>query len=325
MDADTYDLFLKGRYYAGQFTPDGFERGLEYLHQAVRADSANAAAWGWLAIVYSMVGHDKIPDAFAQAKEAATRALAIDPESAEAHEVLGEIKMYADWDDWPGAEAAFRRALALNPNLGFAHRNFGWYLNLMGRPQESLAEIVRARIVDPMAPMWASDLGWQYWDGRQYDLAAEQARQALDLDPAFPWAYTLLGLVHGEQGRHAEAIAALLKASQGDPEMRGWLAQSYARAGNRDQALRVIAAIEQQPSPMLDFGLAAAYASLGDRTAALDRLERAYAARFSLMPWLRRRDTGLQRPFAPFRSDARYQDLIRRMHLTDEGASSASP
>ena len=126
------------------------------------------------------------------------------------------------------------------------------------------------------------------------------------------------GLVHAERGQFAEAIAAHLKAGQADPEMRGFLAQTYARAGNTEQARSLVAEIEKQPTPMAGFCLAQAYASLQDREQALRWLERGLQDRFSLMPWMRRKDAGLQRPFAPLRSDPRYRELIRRMNLSEE-------
>jgi TolB-like protein len=84
VNAEAYDAYLRGRFYAGQFTPAGFERGLTYLRQAVEKDTTNPAAYSLLALTYSMIGHETIPDAFAQANAAARRALELDPSSAEA-------------------------------------------------------------------------------------------------------------------------------------------------------------------------------------------------------------------------------------------------
>jgi len=232
MNPEAYEIYLKGRFHVAKFTPDGFERGLAYLRQAVEKDPTNPLAYSQLAVAYSMIGHDKIPDAFVQAKATARKALELDPTSAEAYEVLGEIKLYSDWDDWREAEHDFRQALALNPNLAMAHRNYSWYLNLMGRSEEGIAEMKRAVEVDPMSPLFAEDLGWQYWDIGQSDKAIEQARKSLDLDPNFPYGHLLLALAHAERGRYTEAIAAGQKAAQADPDMRFGLAVAYARAGN---------------------------------------------------------------------------------------------
>lgn len=315
VNPEAYEIYLKGRFHVAKFTPEGFERGLAYLRQAVEKDPMNPLAYSQLAVAYSMVGHDIIPDAFIQAKAAARKALELDSNSAEAYEVLAEIKLYSDWDDWQGAADSFRRALALNPNLAMGHRNYSWYLNVMGRSEEGIAEMKRAVEIDPMNPLFHEDLGWQYWDLRQTEKAIEEARKALAVDPNFPYALLLLALAHGEGGMYTEAIAAGQKLAQVEPDLRWGLAMSYARAGRKDQALRVVDEIKKQPSPWGDWGLAEVYAVLGDRQEALRWLEQGFQDRFSLMPWLRLKDAGLERPFEPFRDDPRYQDLLRRMNL----------
>jgi non-specific serine/threonine protein kinase len=318
VNPEAYEAYLKGEFHLNKFTPEGFERGLAYLHQALDKDPANPLAYSQLAVAYSMVGHDIIPDAFIQAKTAAHKALELDSNSAEAYEVLAEIKLYSDWDDWPGAEQNFKQALALNPNLAMAHRNYSWYLNLMGRNEEGIAEMKRAVEIDPMAPLFHEDLGWQYWDLGQTDKAIEEARKALAVDSNFPYALLLLAMVQGEGGMYTEAIAAAQKLAQVEPDLRWALAMSYARARRPEMALRVVAEIKKQPSPWADWGLAEVYAMLGDREESLRWLEQAFQDRFSLMPWLRLTDAGLVRPFKPFRSDPRYQDLLRRMNLLQE-------
>jgi TolB-like protein/Tfp pilus assembly protein PilF len=317
VNQEAYEAYLKGQFYLNKFTPEGFERGLAYLHQAVEKDPTNPLAYSQLAVAYSLVGHDIIPNAFIEAKAAAHKALELDSNSAEAYQVLAEIKLYADWDDWQGAADNFQRALALNPNLAMGHRNYSWYLNLMGRSTEGIAEMKRAAEIDPMNPLFHEDLGWQYWDLSQSDKAIEEARKALELDPNFPYALLLLALVHGERGMYTEAIAAAQRLAQVEPDLRWGLAMSYARAGRKDQALRIVDEIKKEPSPWADWGLAQIYAVLGDREETLRWLEQGFQDRFSLMPWLRLRDAGLERPFKPFRDDLRYQDLLRRMNLME--------
>lgn len=310
-----YEAYLKGRFFVGKGTPEGFERGSAYLLDAIRKDPANPLAYSRLALAYTEAGHETLPDAFAQAKSAARKALELDPNSAEAYEVLAETKLYNDWDDWPGAEQNFQRALKLNPNLAAAHRNYSWYLHLMGRSDQALTEMQKAIELDPMSPLLHEDLGYQFWDLHQEEKALGEQRRALEIDPSFPVAYWVLACIHGETGRYAEAIAASEKAAQGDPELRWLLAVSYARAGRKSAALSLAAEIKKQPSPMSEFGLATFYATVGSREEALAWLERSFQDRFSLLPWLRRRGTGVQRPFDPYWSDQRYQSLLRQMKL----------
>ncbi len=316
VNPEAYEAYLKGRFNLNKFTAEGFERGLAYLRESVEKDSGNAAAHGQLAIAYAMIGHETIPDAFVQAKAAARRALELDPNCAEALEVLAESTLYADWQDWPTAEVNFKKAISLNPNLAIARRNYSWYLNLMGRAREGVEEVRRATEIDPSTPLYQMDLGWQFWDLRESEKAIEHARKALDLDPNFPLAHLLLALVHSEAQRHTEAIAAAQKAAQIEPGFQFGLGMAYARAGRKDLALRIAAEIKKQPSPWGDFGLAELYATLGNQEGALHWLEQGFANRFSLMPYFKCEDSGLQRPFKQLRSHPRYLDLLRRMNLS---------
>jgi len=312
-----YDAFLQGKFFLNKFTPEGFERGLALLRQAVEKDPGNAQAHGHLALAYALVGHDIIPDAFVQAKAAARKAIELDPNSAEAYEALAESTLYFDWKDWPQVEGNFKKALAANPDLAIGHRNYSWYLNLMGRGPEGIAEIKRAVALDPTVALFEMDLGFQYWDARQPELAMEHARKALELDPNFPWAHLLLTLVHSEAGRHAEAIAAGEKAAQVEPAFRFGLAMAYARAGRKDMARRNALEVQKHPSPLADFGLAEYYSVIGDYPEALRWLQRSLEGHFSLTAWLRSKDSGLQRPFLPFRNDPQYQALLSRMNLKE--------
>ena len=315
LNPEAYEAYLKGRFFVGKGTAEGFERGFAYLHEAIRKDPSNSLAYSRLALAYTEAGHETLPDAFAQAKSAARKALELDAKSAEAYEVLAETKLYNDWDDWPGAEQNFQRALTLNPRLSAAHRNYSWYLHLMGRSGEALAEMQKAIEIDPMSPLLHEDLGYQFWDLHQEQKAFDEQRRALEIDPSFPVAYWVLASFYGEMGRYAEAIAASEKAAQGDPQLRWLLALSYARAGRKNAALSLAAEIKKQPSPMSEFGLATFYAAIGSREEAFAWLERSFQDRFSLLPWLRRRGTEVQRPFDAYWSDPRYQTLLGQMKL----------
>ncbi|HKW61980.1 MAG TPA: protein kinase [Candidatus Acidoferrum sp.] len=320
LNSEAYEAYLKGRFFVSKGTPEGFERGFAYLHEAISKEPTNALAYSRLALAYTEAGHETLPDAFAQAKSAALKALELDPNSAEAYEVLAETKLYNDWDDWPGAEQNLQRALKLNPRLPAAHRNYSWYLHLMGRSDQALAEMHEAIEIDPMSPLMHEDLGYQFWDLHQEQKALDEQRRALEIDPSFPLAYWVLASIHGEMGRYAEAIAASEKAAQGDPELRWLLALSYARAGRKNAAISLAAEVKKQPSPMSEFGLATFYAAIGSRDEAFAWLERSFQDRFSLLPWLRLRGTEVQRPFDPYWSDPRYQALLGQMKLAQKSS-----
>ena len=219
VDPEVYEAYLRGKFYLNQLTPEGIERGLEYLHQAVENDPADALAYSGLALGYSLISShtpSPPPDAVLRAKAAAIRALELDETLAEAHSALAQIRFYNEWD-WEGAEAAFRRALELNPNLPEAHAHYGWYLNLFGRQEEALAEMRRAQQVDPLTPTytaWRGDLNYFFGE---YDETIEFESEALELDPDFAWANHFLGRAYAQKGMYEEAIAANERAIAVDP------------------------------------------------------------------------------------------------------------
>jgi serine/threonine protein kinase/tetratricopeptide (TPR) repeat protein len=308
-DPRAYQAYLRGRFFLNKFTPDGFKQGLSYMHQAVEYDPADPLAYAGLALAYSLIGHDVMPDAFVRAKAAAERALELDPGLADAQEALAEIKVYRDFD-LPGAERAFRRALELNPNLAQAHAHYAWYVLIHDRHDEAIAEMRRATELDPLNPLWAAWLAWLYWEAGQHDQAIAQARQALQLNPNFPWSLYVLGGVYAEKRMYEQAIASHQKAVNVNRDLRWGLAHSYALAGYTDEARKLLRELEQKPTPMDKFGLAVGYAALGEKALALEWLEKAYDSRFSWMPWIRD-----MRELRPLYDEPRFQGLARRMNL----------
>ena len=264
-----------------------------------------------LAMAYNQIGHspEPPPDVFARAKAAALKALELDGTLAEAHVALGEIKLLSDWDDWAGAGQAFRRALELNPNLAEAHRNYSWYLLLTSK-EEALVEMRRAIELDPLTPLWTSDLAAQYrWLG-QYEKAIEEAKKSLELDPDFGQSLNVLGAVYADKGMYKEAIAVHQRLAAVRPAYGWCLARTYALAGRREEARKIAVELGKKPVPIYCWGLAQVYAALGDKDEAIRWLEQGYKIRFSFMPWIRQTPA-----LAPLRSDPRFQDLVRRMNL----------
>jgi len=164
VNPEAHVAYLKGRSFLNKLTPEGIEKGLEYLQQAIDIDPTNPLPYAGLALGYCTIGHGPSPPLgiWDRAKAAARKAEELGGTLAETEAALGIIYLYFDWD-WAGAERAFRRALALNPSLPDAHRNYSWYLLMAGKRDEALAEMKRAIEVDPLTPLWLSDLGGQYW------------------------------------------------------------------------------------------------------------------------------------------------------------------
>ena len=233
----------------------------------------------------------------------------LDSTLAEAHGALAEIKLYREWD-WAGAEHAFQRALELNPSLASTHAQYAMYLNLFGRQDEALAEMKRAKQVDPLTPTWTAWLGDLHWAVGEYDEAIEELQKSLELDPDFPWAFRMLGFAYARKGMYEEAIAAHQKAVAANPGWKWALAHTYALADRREEARQIAAEIEAENNPRNARSLAKIYTALGEKDEAFRWLETAYEYRLS--PWL------MIPPFEPLRDDPRLQDLLRRMNLPQQ-------
>ncbi len=309
----TYEAYLRGMFYLGQQTPDGITKGLASLRAAVENDPADPLAYAGLALGYDVIGHGPAPppDAFVRARAAAVRAVQLDSTLAEGHAALAQIKLYAkpEWD-WDGAGRAFERALALNPSLGETRVHYGWYFMLIGRPDDAVAQMRRARETDPLSPLIAAWLAHLYWAYGRYGEALVQARAALDLSPEFPVGLYELGLVYASMGRYEEAIAAHRRAGAASPAWRWALAHTYALAGRTAEARRLLADLEREPDVWNTWGIAEIYTALGDKDAAFRWLQAAYDQGHSYIPWLQWNPN-----FAPLRDDPRFEALRRRLRL----------
>jgi serine/threonine-protein kinase len=310
VNPETYEAYLRGMFHVSKFTPEGVEKGLAHLNEAIDKDPADPLPYAALALAYTRIGHASgaRKDAFARARAAAERALALDETMSEAHEALAEIKLYYDWD-FRGAEKSFRRVLELNPSLPDAHSNLGWTLDLLGPKSEALAELRRAQEVDPLAPIHAAWLGWAYWEEGQLQQAQEEARKAVDLNPNFPWGHYVLARIDEALAKYPEAIEAQRKATAANPELAWGLGHSLALAGHTDEARKVAADLKRHPTPLQMWGLAQIYTALGEKDEAFRWLEAAFDARWNWMPWILK-----ERAFLPLREEPRFKDLVRRIN-----------
>ncbi|MCK5651410.1 MAG: tetratricopeptide repeat protein, partial [Gemmatimonadetes bacterium] len=305
---ETYELYLKGMFHLNKLTPEGFEKGLDYLNQAVEIDPTDPLPHAGLALGWAIIGHTPSPppDALPRAEAAALRALELDDSIAEAYAALAEVRIYHDWD-LEGAERAFKRALDLNPNLAHARGHYSWYLLLNHTEDVALPELKRARGQDPLNPVFSAWLGWRYLWAEQWDKALDEARKAIELNPDFPIGHYVMGGAYTEQGRFEEAVAAHKKAGAVSPMWKWGLGCTYAKFGREAEARAVARELEENPTGWDSWGLAEIYAALGETDEALRWLEAAFDQRHSYIPWLNRWP-----PFESLRDDSRFQDLARR-------------
>ncbi|MDQ3881513.1 MAG: protein kinase, partial [Chloroflexota bacterium] len=231
-DLEAYNLYLQGRYVWNRRTYESLLKAARYFERAVERDSTYAQAYAGLADAYVLLpayGPARPKEAFSKARRAAERALALDSTLAEAHTSLAYSLELADYD-WAGAEAAFRRAIALNPNYATAHHWYAEYLSIVGRHQEALAEFERARALDPLSRIISADRGLALARAGRYDDAIRELRATLELDPNFFVTHVFLCSAYLSKRRPREAVpecerAAALSRRNGG---LGHLAYAYA-------------------------------------------------------------------------------------------------
>jgi len=310
VDPATYEAYLRGMFYLNQFTEEGIAKGLAYLKEAVARDPADPLAYAGLALGYIEIGHGTGPhESFPRAKAAVLKALELDPELAEAHSALAEIRLVYDWD-WKGAEDSFKRALQLNPSMDFAHAYYSWLLQITGRVDEGFAQMKEAERLSPLMPLWNVWLAWQYLDAGRYQDGLAEARKSLELNPDFQWGLFVLGSAQAAKGQFEAAIATLQRAKAVTPLIQWGLGQTYARAGRRDDALKIASQLAKNPGPKDLIMLGSIYGLLGEKDEAMRWIQAAYAARVDWFPWI------ASRSFAgSMRGDPRFEEIVRRLEI----------
>jgi len=318
VNPEAYVAYTKGRFYLNKLTPEGLQKGLEYMQQAIDQDPTNPLPFAALALGYCRIGHgtNPPPDAFERAKAAALKAEELGGTLAETETVLAQVKLFDEWD-WAGGGRSLQHALALNPSLSDAQRMYSWYLVLVGRKDEGIAAMKRAIELDPLAPLFSSDLGWQCWSAGRYEEAMDAAQKALELNPDFDQGLHLLGNLYVEKGMFKEAIEAYQKEGVVSPRWRWDLVRTYALAGRKDEARKMLAELlEGEPKPSAadvdGWLLPAVYAALGETDEAFRWMEAAVKEHNSYIPWMRENPN-----FASLRSDPRFQDLVNYMKLPE--------
>jgi tetratricopeptide (TPR) repeat protein len=311
---EAYQLYLRGRYFWNQRTPDGVKKGLEYFEQAIQKDPNYALAYAGVADSYAVGGGSylKLTDKESRpkAREAALKALELDDSLAEPHTNLADTYLYFDWD-FPKSDAEFQKAIALNPNYPTAHQWYSECLYATGRFDEAIAEAKRALELDPNSVAINGSLGDAYFFARKYDLAIEQYKKTLQMD-AFDRASFNLGWAYALKEMYPEAVAVWQTAlrKSGEEEAAAAMGEAFRTSGFRGALKSRLDQLLTDHGPRAILGIAMLYAQLGQANEAIASLEKAYSARSAGMAYIKSSPV-----FDPIRSDPRFQDLIRRMNF----------
>lgn len=313
VDPVTYEAYLRGMHLVsrGGGTRADRQRGLAILQEAIDRDPGNAHAYAGLALGYVTSGHGPAAelDAWPKARAAALRAVTLDPNLAQAHAALAEVRMYFEWD-WTGAEQSFLRANELNPNLAMNHYHYSWYLVLFERWEEAISEHKRAQELDPLTPAHTANLGAVYLYQHRYDEAVAEARKAIDFAPNAPAAWGVLGRALFAKGLHADAEEALQKGVAVNPALLEYeLASVYAEQGQTDRARAMLTTVEAQPpTPWKVWSLSQLHIASGDFDSAFKWL--AHRPALAFLPWIR-----VNPAYVPVRNDPRFAALMNEMRL----------
>ncbi len=278
-DPEAYRLYLQGYYWLYKFTPEGLNKAFESFGQAIARDGKYAPAYAGLVEAYFNLSFFAEPrEVWTKAKEAAQKAVEIDPMLAEAHYGMALVKICYD-RDWTAAEREFKRAIELKPGYAHAHDWYGWsVLAQAGRFTEAVARLEEGLALDPLSLAINTDYGnCLYWSG-QYDAAIAQLERTLELDPAFFIARMFLGLSRAKAGDSAGAISDLETAVQSQhPYASGFLGFLYATNGKQERAREILAALDAAARTQYVPADAAAliHIGLGDFDRAFEQLTRA--------------------------------------------------
>ena len=307
-NGQAYEDYLKGRYYFNKLTPDGVQKGIEYLQRAIERDENYALAYTSLGDCYTYQGK-------AEANAAFVRALELDQTLGEAHASLGFYKFLYDWD-WQGAENEFRQAVELSPNYAEAHHWYAIYLANLGRHDEARREAERARERDSLSLLINMTPGLAAYLARRYDDAIKAFHKVIEMEPNFMSARSMLGHAYEQKGMYEQALAEYQKVLEmfgENAQVKGSInalrARAYAAWGKSDEATDLMQVLEQDESPT-SYLMAHVYAALGEKDKAFAALDKALAERHIQMVCLKA-DPALD----SLREDQRFQTLIRRMGL----------
>lgn len=309
--------YLRARYLWNLRTAKDLATSIDEFKRAVALDPDFALAHAGLADAYLLMGIWGLrpsSETYGAALRAAERSLELDPNLPEAHTCLGEVLKGYRWD-WEGAEQRYRRALTLNPSYSLAYQWYAQLLGCLGRHDEAIVQIERARQTDPLSPAVTTFVSRIHLMARDYDRAVAEGTRAVGLEPYSPLAYRGMGRALFFAGQTEAAIAAFEQSVLLEDNIPMWQADlcfARGRSGDLSGASEILSSLQERErrgefiSPV---DLAVCCTGIGDTDGALDYLERAYAERVMRVMTLRDPE------FDELSNTPRYRALLERLRL----------
>lgn len=284
VNLESHDKYLLGLHALGEGTRESENRAIQYFQEAIAKDPNDARLYAALAQTYhaSLTYYSSPAEVMPRAKEAALRALELDPNLAAAHVTLGNVRLLFEWN-WAAAEKEYHRALDINPNSPEAQLGYATYLATLGRFDEALSRVQQAYLYDPLALESRNEALWIYYFSGRMPETIEQARKTIELEPAAGLPYAILSMAYARMDQRAETTQAAENAMRfaDSPSVITTAASALARVGQGGQAKQFLAkALEQAKERYVcRFLVAAAYTELSEEEKAFDSLEQAFLQR----------------------------------------------
>jgi len=308
VNPQAHDAYLQGRSHLKR-NEDDLKQAIQYFERSIQLVPDYAAAQAGLSDAWvqrGIWGAKQFREVESPARVAASKAVELDPQLAEAHASLSRVKFLYDWD-WPGAELELRRALELDPGSLYTHSYYADFLMSLGRHAEAICEIQRSEQLDPLSSETQSSFGRVLYRARKYEEAILHFKRALELEPRNYSAHVRLGDAYAKLRRYDDAITSFENAAQlrSDGMHSARVARVYALMGRQRDARQMVSEMKAGP-----FEIAGVYAALGDLDQAFRILIKAVEERNSLLVYLKEDPS-----FDNLHSDPRWQELLRRMNF----------
>jgi TolB-like protein/Flp pilus assembly protein TadD len=315
-DLEAWQLYLKGRFYWGTRSESGFREAITFFEAALAADPGLAVAAAGLADAWAVLGVFSLEPprpAFDRARRAAERAVALDPDLAEAQASLGHVMVQGD-RDWKGGEAQYRKALALNSTYAQAVFWLGNLLCMRGDIPAALGYVRQAQAMEPVSVVFAANVGWIQYFARDFAGARATLSHLVETLPNYPLARRFLARVMMAQGDLAPAFE-LLRGREGEraPGWIGDVGRLLALDGQHETARREIARIEALGEQGFGVGydLALIHAAMGASDEALRAVERGVADGSQAIGFI-----NSEPQFDGIRNDPRFTAASRALQLS---------
>jgi len=312
---EAYINYLRGRQFWNKRTEKDLRRAIGFFEMALKNDEKYAQAYTGLADSYAALALLEFMapnEAYPKAREAVSKALSLDANLAAAHTSLGLIRFQYDWD-WQGAEQELQTALDINPSYAPAHHFYADYLKAIGRFDEAILEIEKARELDPLSLAINTGVGHVLYLSRQYDKAIEEYKRAVELDPSFMATHVWFGRPYLEKGLFAEAIAELetaVRLSEESTLALSMLGHGLASAGQEEEALQILEKLKKRAEKeyVPSYWIAVIYNGFKDKEQTMSWMRKAFEERSGWLVW-----SNVEPRFDWLRDEPEFKSLMEAM------------